>query len=83
WRNSSNDTHEVVRGLKATAYNLENGKVVKTKMESSSVHEEELDTNDKLLKFSVTQVRVGTVIEYEYRLESDYYYQLRDWYAQR
>ena len=28
------------------------------------------------------QVRVGTVIEYEYRLESDYYYQLRDWYAQ-
>ena len=45
WRNSSNDTHEVVRALKATAYNLENGKVVKTKMESSSVHEEELDTN--------------------------------------
>ena len=82
WRNSSNDTHEVVRALKATAYNLENGKVVKTKMESSSVHEEELDTNDKLLKFSVPQVRVGTVIEYEYRLESDYYYQLRDWYAQ-
>ena len=75
--------HEYVRGLKAVAYNLEDGKVVKTKMESSMIHEEQLDKTDKLLKFSVPQVRVGTVIEYEYRLESDFFYELRDWYAQK
>lgn len=74
---------EVVRGLKATAYNLENGNVVKTKMESSMVFEERLDKNRKRIKFSVPQVKVGTVIEYEYRIESDYYYDLRDWYAQK
>ena len=28
------------------------------------------------------QVKVGTVIEYEYRIESDYFYYIRDWYAQ-
>ncbi len=74
---------ETVKGLKATAYNMENGKVVKAKMESSMIHEEQLDKTDKLIKFSVPQVRVGTVIEYEYHLESDFFYELRDWYAQK
>ena len=79
---SSSSVPETVRGLKAVAYNMENGKVVKTKMESSMIHEEQIDKTEKLIKFSVPQVRVGTVIEYEYRLESDFYFQLRDWYAQ-
>ena len=79
---SSSSVPETVRALKAVAYNMEDGKVVKTKMESSMVHEEQVDKTEKLIKFSVPQVRVGTVIEYEYRLESDYYFQLRDWYAQ-
>ena len=74
---------EIVGGLKATTFNLEGGKVVKTKMESSMVHEELYDKNTKLVKFSVPQVRVGSVIEYEYRVESDFYYDLHDWYAQK
>jgi hypothetical protein len=74
---------EIVAGLKATAYNLEGGKVVKTKMENSMVHEERIDKNQMALKFSVPQVRVGTVIEYEYRIESDFYFDIYDWYAQR
>lgn len=74
---------EDVGGLKATTYNMENGKLVKTKMENSMVHEEQYDKSTQLIKFSVPQVRVGSVIEYEYRIESDYYYDLRDWYAQK
>lgn len=73
---------EVVLGLKATAYNMENGKLVKTKMEHSMTSEERLDKNQTVTKFSVPQVKVGTVIEYEYRIESDYYGNIRDWYAQ-
>lgn len=73
---------EMITGLKATAYNMENGKLVKTKMERSMVNEERIDKNQKQLKFSVPQVKVGTVIEYEYRIESDYFYYIRDWYAQ-
>lgn len=80
---SGSQRREVVAGLKATAYNMENGKVVKTKMESSMVFEERLDKNWKRIKFSVPQVKVGTVIEYEYRIESNLYYDLRDWYAQK
>ena len=74
---------ESISGLKATAFNMENGKLVKTKMEKSMIHEEQLDKTGKLTKFSVPQVRVGTVIEYEYKLWSDFFYELRDWYAQR
>lgn len=48
---------EAVLGLKATAYNLESGKVVKTKMENSMVNTERLDKNKMLLKFSVPKSR--------------------------
>lgn len=82
--NKSNHTrYEIVAGLKATSYNMENGKLVKTKMERSMTSVERLDKNQMVMKFSVPQVKVGTVIEYEYRIESDYYGNIRDWYAQR
>jgi len=74
---------EIVAALKATSYNMEGGKLVKTKMERSMTSEERLDKNQMVMKFSVPQVKVGTVIEYEYRIESDYYGNIRDWYAQR
>lgn len=81
--NEKNRTHkEIITGLKAVAYNLENGKTVKTKMERSMVNEERINKYEKQLKFSVPQVKVGTVIEYEYRIESEFYYYIRDWYAQ-
>lgn len=82
--NETNRTRrEIVTGLKATAYNMEDGKLVKTKIERSMTSEERLDKNQMVLKFSVPQVKVGTVIEIEYRIDSDYYGNIRDWYAQR
>ena len=82
--NETNRTRrEIVTGLKATAYNMEDGKLVKTKMERSMTSEERLDKNQMVLKFSVPQVKVGTVIEIEYRIDSDYYGNICDWYAQR
>ena len=82
--NETNRTRrEIVTGLKATAYNMEDGKLVKTKMERSMTSEESLDKNQMVMKFSVPQVKVGTVIEIEYRIDSDYYGNIRDWYAQR
>ena len=73
---------ENVNGIKATAYNLENDKVVKTNMTKDMIFTERLDKQNMLLKFTVPQVKVGTVIEYKYRLESSLYYTINDWYAQ-
>lgn len=80
---TTRSNREIVGGLKATSYNIENGKVVKTKMDKSMINEERLDKNQMVMKFSVPQVKVGTVIEYEYHIENNYYYYIRDWYAQR
>lgn len=79
---SMKSTREDITGLKAFAYNMENGKVVKTKMENSAVVRERIDKSNMLLKFSVPQVKEGTVIEYQYVKESDYYFSIDTWVAQ-
>lgn len=67
--------------LKATAYNKVDGKLVKTKMENSMVNHEDVDKKVRLTKYTVPQVTVGTVIEVEYEIESDFNY-IDDWRAQ-
>ena len=81
-RKDNRTLKEAVQGLEAYAYNMENGKVVRTKMKKEHVFEERINDVYMQLKFSVPQVKVGTVIEYEYQISSDYYNQIRDWFAQ-
>ena len=73
---------ERVSGLEASAYNLNDGKVVRTKMKDENVYTERLSDNVMQIKYAVPQVRVGSVVEIEYKIVSDYYFQPRDWYAQ-
>lgn len=54
--------------LKAVAYNMENGKVVSTRMNNEQVFEEKISDSYVLTKFTIPQVKVGTVIEYEYKI---------------
>ena len=79
---SDNNAEETVEDLKATAYNLENGKVVKSRLKSSDVVTERVDDGLQQVRFTVPDVREGTVVEYEYCLHSGLFYQLHDWYAQ-
>lgn len=71
-----------VSGLKATAYNMVDGKVVATKMKNDMVFKERLSPSMMRIKITVPQVVVGTVIEIEYKLQSVYYDYLPNWYAQ-
>lgn len=68
--------------LKATAYNMVDGKLVKTKMEGDMVNHEDVSKTMRLTKFTVPQVTVGTVIELEYEIESDFFSNIDDWWAQ-
>lgn len=61
---------ETVTGIDAAAYNLVDGKVVKTPLKKQYVFTEQIDENRKLIKFSIPEVREGTVIEYKYRISS-------------
>ena len=68
--------------LKATAYNMVDGKLVKTKMEGDMVNHEDVSKTLRLTKFTVPQVTVGTVIELECEVESDFFADIDDWWAQ-
>lgn len=76
------DGDENVEDIKATAYNLEGSKVVKTKLNGSSIVKKTIDEQNYLVEFTVPNVKVGTVIEYEYNIHSQLFWELRDWYAQ-
>jgi len=76
------DGDEMVEDIKATAFNQEGGKVVKTSLKKSDIVKTKIDNQNYLVEFTVPNVKVGTVIEYEYNIHSQLFWELRDWYAQ-
>lgn len=73
---------EYISGVSATAYNLEGEKTVATKMKNDLVFRERVNDDVMMLKFTIPQVKVGTVMEYTYTEHSDNDLQIDDWYAQ-
>ena len=74
---------EELEEFKAVAYNLEDGKVKKTKIGMAQVFKERIDNDYVRAKVAIPQVKAGTVIEYEYKLHSNIFYHLYDWEAQK
>jgi len=74
----SSDWKESVRGLSGTTYNLENGKVVKTKLSKEFIFDGDVNERWKLKKFTMPAAKVGSVIEFKYTITSDFFWELRD-----
>lgn len=70
---------ELLQNLKAVTYNLENGKVVETKLESKAVFTEKADKNTIIKKFTLPNVKEGSIIEISYTINSEFPYYLRSW----
>ncbi|MCU7552457.1 DUF3857 and transglutaminase domain-containing protein [Chitinophagaceae bacterium LB-8] len=70
---------EELSSIKAVTYNLENGKIVESKLEKSSIFTDKLDKNYTLKKFTFPNVKEGSIIEYEYTIKSDFLTFLRSW----
>ncbi|MBO9729998.1 MAG: DUF3857 domain-containing protein [Chitinophaga sp.] len=75
----SETQEEKLQNLKAAAYNLENGEVVETKMDSKSVFSDKQDKSVMVKKFTLPAVKEGTIVEYTYTITSPYYRHLRSW----
>lgn len=73
---------ERVDNIKATTYNLENGKIVETKLDKGSVFKEKVDKNRFIKKFTMPNVKEGCIIEYSYQVTSDFISNLDPWYFQ-
>lgn len=80
--NQKEDAIESIEDFKATAYNVVNGKVVKTRIGKGQIHTERIDEDYMLAKVAIPQAMAGTVIEYEYTRHSNVFYHIFDWDAQ-
>lgn len=78
------DYNEIIDQFSAVAYNLnEKGKVVATRVNDNMIFEERVNEDYKVCKFSIPQVRKGTVIEVKYELFSPVFFQIEDYVIQK
>ena len=76
---NSNGLEVELDNLKAVTYNLVDGKIVETKLEKSAVFKEKIDKEYSLRKFTLPNVKEGSIIEFEYKITSDFINQVRPW----
>jgi hypothetical protein len=79
----STSTRETVTGIEVVTYNLENGKIVSTKMSRDFIYDEEYSSSMRLVSFYAQDVKVGSVIEVKFKVSSDRYWEIDDVYFQR
>lgn len=77
---TNGDAEEDLANLKAVTYNLENGKVVETKLEvKSAVFKDKINKHLVIKKFTFPNIKEGSIIEYQYTLKSDFTFNLQPW----
>jgi len=77
----SGNFEERLLDLDAATYNIENGKVVTTKVDKSSLFKDK-GTNEIVEKFTFPNIKEGSIIEYNYKVSSPSYRFIEPWYFQ-
>ena len=72
----SSKSEEGVSGIKAVTYNLVNGEIEKSKLKNSEVFSEESSKYWSKRKFTMPNLKKGSVIEYSYNINSPFAYNL-------
>lgn len=74
--------NETIRSIKASSFNIDNGTIKETKVDPKSIFTENNNKYWDVKKFAIPNVREGTVIEYQYVLESPFKFNFRTWHFQ-
>jgi hypothetical protein len=74
---------EKLTSLRGYTYNLVNNQVVKEKLETSGAFTEQVSANQLVRKFTLPNVREGSIIEYSYLVTSDFIFNFQDWQFQQ
>ncbi len=70
---------ERVYNIQAYSYNLEDGKIIKTKLDPADVFKEKVTDLWSQLKFAFPKVKEGTIVEFQYIHETPFLTNLPDW----
>jgi len=65
--------------LKAQVHNMENGEVVTSKLKNKDWSEERYSDKLNLVRFSLPNVKVGSIIEVSYEIRDPFWFELTDW----
>lgn len=79
----SGSTREKLMSLKGMVYNEVNGKLEATKMDRDARYQEEAREWLDVMKFTMPNVKEGTVLEYRYHKQSEFFYELETWVFQK
>lgn len=75
----SRKSDENLNGLKASCFNMENGKLVETKATGDNMHEEAINKYTDVKKVTIPGVREGSIVEIKYTINNP---NIQDWYFQ-
>ena len=70
---------EKVFDIEAYTYNYENGKLNKTALKPNAIYDEKVNDYWSVRKFALPNVKEGSIIEYRYKISSQFMFNLRDW----
>lgn len=70
---------EKVEKILATTYTIIDGEVIKTKLDEENIFTEKYDENHTLVKFTLPNVKVGSVISYSYTIISPFMMKYHGW----
>jgi len=79
---SYQDSKESIGGIKGFTFNLENGKVVKSKLDNDAIFQERENKYYEMARLSMPNVKAGSVIDLKYIISSDRIRDLREWQFQ-
>jgi len=68
---SSSSSKETVSGISASSYNLVDGKRVETQLKRQYIFNEQVSANVHKVKFSIPDVKAGSIVEIKYTIQSD------------
>ena len=69
--------------MDGATYNMENGKMVVSKITKASKFTERQDKNFTIKKFALPNVKEGSIVEFRYKVQSDFLFTLMPWYFQK
>ena len=72
--------HERMSRITASTFNLEsNGSITSTRLDKKDIFEEKYNDRYNITKFTLPNVKEGSVITYSYTLSTPYMYKYREW----
>lgn len=75
-------SNETLTGLKAYTYNLVNGKVDDQKLKNDGIFETELSKYQDEVKFTMPNIKEGSIIEYKYTIKSPFVFNVDEFVLQ-